>query len=129
MEKATGGRISSCWSLCVNTPSSGALSKKPTDLIDQRSVVILAVVIIKRIEASFDEHGEVDVELHIVCIFRFQTVNIFPDRRIHEVRENMRLGTGEQKLDQIDLRKEGRCDFPCEYIRLFQSIFRSGNTV
>ena len=106
MEKATGGRISSCWSLCVNAPSSGALSKKRADLIDQRSVVILVVVIIKRIEASLDEHGEANVELHIVCIFRFQTVNIFPDRRIHEVRENMRLGTGEQKLDQIDLRKD-----------------------
>ena len=102
MEKATGGRISSCWSLCVNAPSSGALSKKRADLIDQRSVVILVVVIIKRIEASLDEHGEANVELHIVCIVRFQAVNIFPDRRIDEVWENMRLRTGEQKLDQID---------------------------
>ena len=65
-KKETGGRISSCWSLCVNAPSSGALSKKRADLIDQRSVVILVVVIIKRIEASLDEHGEANVELHIV---------------------------------------------------------------
>ena len=90
--------------------SSGALSKKRADLIDQRSVVILVVVIIKRIEASLDEHGEANVELHIICIFRFQAVNIFPDRRIDEVLENMRLRTGEQKLDQIDLRKEARCE-------------------
>ena len=76
----TRRKISSCWSLCVNAPSSGALSKKRADLIDQRSVVILVVVIIKRIEASLDEHGEANVELHIVCIFRFQAVNIFPDR-------------------------------------------------
>ena len=34
-----------------------------------------------------------------------------------------------EKRVEIGLRKEARCDFPCEHIGLFQYIFRSGNTV